>query len=33
MEDAVSDNSKHNALWDARIIMACYDKLINMKSI
>jgi hypothetical protein len=24
------DNQKHNALWDAKVIKACYDKLMNM---
>lgn len=24
-----SDSEKHNALWDAKVIKACYDKLMN----
>ena len=24
-----NEDEKHNALWDAKVIMACYDKLMN----
>jgi len=26
----LGDNQKHNALWDAKVIKACYNKLMNM---
>ena len=27
--DLVEDGPKHNALWDAKVIKACYEKLMN----